>query len=892
MHPHNPHPIPMDDEGDINITGRMDTGNSRESGVSTFSRAGLRVSSELMAMEDLACASINEPDTLAVTAGGQKVGFSYTSAPERDIFASKKGQPVQTTKNVKVNASIRTRDRSNVLLSDSELMNVYRFETHKLDVKPQDTAQLYPAEFSKVPLKFTEQDREINSKLKVVTGPALGYMYAYGEAQNSETDGKSMLKQLRKYKNGIAPLDKLSLIENELGHAVQTKGTQLSATYSKTTKQISDDVLPHLTRNEYQAIRKQIYSRDSPTSHQGRMRTTHNISNLSLGDSDNEVVSQNSQKAAASITITMPNSVMSASEFQHEQDQLELSNRRQEEEEEEDDLEVSLSDFLTPRSDGGVSEKKKVWLEKQKQRQIKLQTVRPRKVLRSVRKDPTRQANQLPRSSTGEYLVKDYAQGKSTHLFELKKDLGDAQEDQGGYQPSFQHTRNKLKSKKDKVFLKGPEEANTFEITQPEKEDTFDILYSPSTNISVDCHSAYGPGESIRSMPSKYSTGKESLSEKQLTGKPHEIAGYIKTMVMKHEEINRRLRCFVCRKDAFYFCAECAQNYCKLCWNSIGHHENVDPDEVWNNRRPGNTIEYNPNDQRGMHVFLCPDEICQGKLQRTHTPTPVQGGTGTERPGTGSRPKSQGGGTRPRSPPLRSFDFPPPGGVPVVDYRGDYDWNTISKKSKVRKKREQKQHREGGRGGDRGGGSSPPRSPTMHDLLTSPPKTRPPPATSLLQVTNSPVKSPTNQPSRSPAAQSQGKFSPNDSQDLSAEVSPTCSQSSKQHKMSPEHKASHHAPMKATTTKPPPVVMDPGPKTTLIWQVAPTGHTLCPVSSLTPGRMMQPARGITSEFFPKAWKAGRKDIHREYGIYNGVTVATRTIPTESTSATQKGNPED
>jgi hypothetical protein len=869
---------PMDDEGDVKSM--VDT--SRDSIASTHSMAGLRFSSELMASHSEMALNYHS-EALAVTGGDGKTGFSYTSLPERGVFATKKGKPLQTTPGAKFNGSIKTKDShtNNHHLTDAELINVYRFETNTIDVKPQDTAKIYPAEFAKVPQKFNDQDRGINRKLKVVTGPALGYVYACGEAQHTETESQSKLKQIRKFRNGLAPLDKLSLIEDELDQIVQMNGYKLSKPYNQkadTTQQPPTDLLPHLTKGEYESIRKQIYENKGSRTHQGQMRGVHNIQALSLGEDVVENESQSTFKPNASITITVPNSDVSASALHDDHAQLLLSDRCNDEEEEE---EFNIADFATPRSEderAEVAEKKKRREEKERLKKLQMQTFRERRPFRAVKKDPTRLANQLPRSKTGEYLVKDHAQGKSNHLFEFNKDLGFEQEAE--YHPSFRHTKNKLKSKKDKVFLKGPEESinnDTFGLKRPPGDEEEEDIMSPSTHISVDCHGTYGRAEGRQPMRLRYDTGIETLAEKEVTGI---LPGFIKTMVMKKEEIRHRLPCRVCRHDAVYWCVECAENYCKLCWNSIGHHEYVDPDEVWNNRKPDNAIEYKPNDEVGMNVFLTPGEIKQGRPRKIRTPQPS---------------------ARPRSPPLQSFAFPPPDGVLLdtsghsyTPHRGDLEWKARSSSSSQRRK-----PAAGGGGGvgtrSKGRGlraSAPPRHSepeALHDLVVSPPKNRPPPGMSqsnspLLLSPSSPSSrphSPTN-PSRTP-----GNQSPNDSL---SNLSPTNSQN-KETQLPRED--SPAAPVE--TKKHQPVVMDPVPKQTLIWQVAASGRSLCPVSSLHPGKYMHPARGITSEFFPKDWQAGREEIHREYQIYNGVTVATRIAspsdpdPAKSSGKNVKGD---
>ena len=306
-------------------------------------------------------------------------------------------------------------------------------------------------------------------------------------------------------------------------------------------------------------------------------------------------------------------------------------------------------------------------------------------------------------------------------------------------------------------------------------------------------------------------------------------------MVMKKEEISCRLACYVCHNDAFFWCVECSRNYCKLCWNSIGHHEYIDPDEVWNNRKPENVIEYNPNDEVGMNVFLRPNEICQGRVRGVHTPI------------TGARPKSPG---------LQSFNFPPPGGVPADSTAGGSRGSNLQHRGKHR-----------GKLLERGilRGNAPRQSgDDMHGLVVSPPKHRPPPGMS-------PLNSPANKVSHPPSpARSTGQQTPNDSLSIHSPDNST------QQPFSPVNKTVTHDTQNRTQHEI--FIMDPVPNQKLMWQVNSSGHSLCPVSSLVPGKYTRPARGITSEYFPQDWKQGRANVHRQFDIYNGVTVATRKIP--------------
>jgi hypothetical protein len=360
----------------------------------------------------------------------------------------------------------------------------------------------------------------------------------------------------------------------------------------------------------------------------------------------------------------------------------------------------------------------------------------------------------------------------------------------------------------------------------------------------------------------RYDTGNETLTERQSTGKPHEIPAFVKTMAQKTQDIQRRLNCFVCKKDAVFWCVECAQNYCKYCWNSIGHHEFVRPDEVWNNRKPSHAIDYNPNDEAGMQVYLTPGDICQGRMMhRAHT------SSGADK-------------VRPVSPPLQTLNFPPPDGISGMDggynYE-EYSWATLDNKkaysgkaagstgirtgSERAKQRSMKLNVTLPSASDLG----------MQDLMTaiSPPKSRPPPGQHLQK---SPIKS----------------FSPKNNNDSPSSRSPTRSPTSSPKKPSSptssplkklpsQESPLKESPIRSTSPAKPyiPVVMEPVPNQTLMWQVSLSGRSLCPVSTLTPGKLMKPARGITKELFPEEWQAGRDEVRRELKVYNGVTVVTR-----------------
>jgi hypothetical protein len=497
----------MDDDGD-DFPPPLNSGRESTSAASASvpSLAGLKFSSEFIQSDVRALKT--QPDVLAVTGatGDRTTGFSYTSLPDKGVFASKKGQPVRTTKSAKFNGSIRTMDRSNANLTDAELINVLRFDTKKADVNPQDTAKLYPAEFAKVPTLFNELDREINPKLKMVTTPALGYVYAVGEANNAKASGNENLKRIHRYRNGIAPLKKLSLIEDELDRVVRKKGHTLSNIYTSSHVTQPADELPQLTKSEFMSVRKQIYVKNRMSSVGRNQDLSVDVSYDAAGDCGLDTGGSSSYKPNASITVTVPHSDMSATDFQNDikQDIL-LSERRNDAENEEEEEEFSLAAFATPRTptEEEILEKKRKDKEAKEKKRSEEFAVKERKGLRTVKRDPSRLAKQLPRSNTGEYLVNDYSLGKSNYMFALSKELGSTNGLNEEYHPSFQHTKDKIRSKKDKVFLKGPEDGAIIDATGFTQLGGEDDL-SPSTNISVGGDSGYGPPDSVKSMPSRY----------------------------------------------------------------------------------------------------------------------------------------------------------------------------------------------------------------------------------------------------------------------------------------------------------------------------------------------------------------------------------------------------
>ena len=822
--------------------------DAMRSTTSSQSLAGVKLSSDFT--DDTAEWDCG-PERLSVSREKSNTGFSYKALPDKGPFASKKGQPIKITPAGKINGSIQLLGHRVQTPPDERLIDVYRFETNVTNFQPNEPAKRCPSNIPDVQYLFPNTDRDINEKLKVLTGPALGRVCPSGEGHRSAMECESKVKKIRKYRHGVAPLEKLAVIEDELDKVIERDGHNLSDTYHKIAqvRHPPADLSPNLTKSEYDTIRKQIFETKESRKHRNEGKNE----DLPLALNDGKDMF----KPNASITITVPMSDIPSAEYKSDhstpsdQENLKLfsrqNNNEDEEEEEEEEEEFLLADFNTPRSEDERAveeERRRRRAEKIQQYREKMRNVRERNFLRTVRKDPDTLPKQLPRAQTGEYLAKDYATRKYDHLFKLND--YNATTDSNEYQPSFQQTKNKLLSKKDKVFLKGSNEAIDIHVTMAEEE-----FISPSTDISVECQSTYGPPLAVDSMPSRYKSGRETLSEKKLSGKPHEVPGFIRTMVMKKEEAARRMRCFACQKDATYWCAECAKNYCTLCWNSIGHHENIVPDQVWNNRRPLNAIENNPNDERGTFVFLCQNEIHQGVTTRVATPHHL---------------------TRPKSPPLQKLDFPPPDGLEGFHtYRGDYDWNTISKK-RVRYKGNRSRREKLGEKLLRAPGYC----EVLHNLDVAPPLARAPPG---MSQENSPVlkKSPSqNSPSNPPSPllsptndnRRNGNDTPNDSV---SNVSPNNSSGQNY----------NHSPIGGSTIggkKKELVVLDALPKQTLIWQVAPTGRTLCPVSSLTPSKYSYPARGITSEFFPEEWKHGREKIHRNVSVYNGVTVITCKLP--------------
>lgn len=719
---------------------------------------------------------------------GQTSGFRYECPPEENIFAGRKGRPLKTTPFFKHNGSVRTTfARENERqLDDSELLGVRHFEMKGAE-EIRQMAVSHPSKFLKIPSLVNEDDRDINKKLKIVTGPALGYVNALVEAQQTRNASQSNLNHLRKYKNGTAPLEKLAMLEKDLEESVQLK-KEKDDVYSNTKT---------LSRKEYAAIQKQIYPEriKSPTRNMQRVLSPGKDSSLSDVDTcdGSEFTNKNS-----SITITVPH--RSSISILEEENVL-LSDRGGYDDTGHHTRNTKVQKKSRPEESNNKQESSYT-LNAFSKNTI---PVRQRKGLRSLSKDPSKLINQLPRACTGEYLVKDYAKGKYDHLFVFNHD--DILHNKSDEHSCFQLTKDRLMSKKDKVYLNSEEEAEENENAQ------MDEMMSPSANISIECSSGHGQEESICSMPSRHSTGYENSMERipTGTGKQRKIPGFIRTMARKKEELTHRVLCFVCSKDACYWCVECYQSYCAQCWGAVDHHESVMPDEVWQNRVPSNTIEHKPNDETGMHVYLRPSAVCQGKLPKHETKTPLQS-------------------SRPSSPPLEKIDFPPqiePNNNDITLHTEDQD--AVPTRLTVEL----------------------PKEKIGPEMEVSPPKTRTPPGHST------------------PLSPEAGRLLSR----MSTTLDTTPASSPRSLHSSNVQYSSPVAEPKVFEA----CIMEEAPKQTLLWQVAPKGLStlLCPVSSLTPGKHMKQARGITKEIFPSDWEEDRDKIHREFKVFNGVAVATR-----------------
>lgn len=75
--------------------------------------------------------------------------------------------------------------------------------------------------------------------------------------------------------------------------------------------------------------------------------------------------------------------------------------------------------------------------------------------------------------------------------------------------------------------------------------------------------------------------------------------------------------CVTCGTQAGMWCIECARGYCPLCWNKVAHHEFVDPDDVWVNRKPPHPIMPKEHSSKGLQVHINSKGIVeQGLPQR------------------------------------------------------------------------------------------------------------------------------------------------------------------------------------------------------------------------------------------------------------------------------------
>jgi hypothetical protein len=82
-------------------------------------------------------------------------------------------------------------------------------------------------------------------------------------------------------------------------------------------------------------------------------------------------------------------------------------------------------------------------------------------------------------------------------------------------------------------------------------------------------------------------------------------------------ELKARVICVTCGTQAGMWCIECARAYCPLCWNKVAHHEFVDPDDVWVNRKPPHPIMPAEHSTKGLQVHInSKGKVEQGLPQR------------------------------------------------------------------------------------------------------------------------------------------------------------------------------------------------------------------------------------------------------------------------------------
>lgn len=88
---------------------------------------------------------------------------------------------------------------------------------------------------------------------------------------------------------------------------------------------------------------------------------------------------------------------------------------------------------------------------------------------------------------------------------------------------------------------------------------------------------------------------------------------FVRRTVDVEVELKARVVCVSCGVEAAMWCIECERSYCPYCWNKVPHHEFVDPDEVWVNRRPAQPMLPSVPSEKGIQVHInAKGQVSQG----------------------------------------------------------------------------------------------------------------------------------------------------------------------------------------------------------------------------------------------------------------------------------------
>lgn len=287
-------------------------------------------------------------------------------------------------------------------------------------------------------------------------------------------------------------------------------------------------------------------------------------------------------------------------------------------------------------------------------------------------------------------------------------------------------------------------------------------------------------------------------------------------------ELKARVMCVSCGVEASMWCIECERSYCPLCWNKVSHHEFVDPDEVWINRKPPHPIMRNEHSSKGIQVHInSSGMVDQGLPQRK----------------INERLSLSRGRVRNN----RLSTFPAPSTIGDKGFVYAQTWADISDDGSLPSEHSNTSLAKSAR--DRDGlrlnvGEDEDMLNFEGDYMDS--------------ISH-------------PGDRQQGSV-----QDSASETSSPGKYSFT--RASPSTRRSPEKPRKELSER------AQSPKT-LMWQAA-TGHEsktggLVNVSKFQPAKNRKPMTGITGEFYPDDWKDSRAGASTNFEIHKGVVVATR-----------------